>query len=143
MLETKPESWVWLAGVVKQFSDAHWASWKASVLPRLDECIDARLDQYFRVGQSMSHIIFIFSTAEQHGLEKYEPPPPQVTLIFDRANQEWFIAWSYRNLLFSSPDRQDAVNAETAFPVLKSYLADLWRESRPNEPLPAPLATRV
>src|SRR5713101_7029524 len=143
MLETKPESWVWLAGVVKQFSDAHWASWKASVTPLLDECIDARLDQYFRVGQSMSHIIFIFSTAEQHGLEKYEPHPPRVTLIFDRANQEWFIAWSYRNLLFSSPDRQDAVNAESAFPVLKSYLADRWRESRPNEPLPAPLATRV
>jgi hypothetical protein len=85
----------------------------------------------------MTHIIF--STAEEHGLEKYDRLP-RVTLRFDTAKGEWFIAWSYYNLHSSQPDRQEAVNAETAFAVLKSYLVDLWRETHAGEHLPAPLA---
>ena len=139
MHSTKQESWVWMAGWVEQMPNVHWAPWKAFILPLVRSCVDVGLDQYFRVGQSMSDIIF--STAEQHGLEKYNPPLPRVTLTFDRAKQQWFVAWSYRFLLSVEPDRKDPVNAENVFPVLKSYLADLWRETRPNEALPAPLAT--
>ena len=140
MLETNEESWVWLMGWVEQLPEGHpnWISFSAFVSPLLQACVEAGLDRYFRAGQSMSHVIF--STAEEHRLEKYDPPPPRVTLRLDAANQQWLIAWSYKNLHFSKADRESPVNSETAFAVLKAYLTDLWRETRPDESLPASLA---
>ena len=103
--------------------------------------MDAGLDKYFRVGQSMTHIVF--STAEQHGLEQYNPPPPRITLLHERPSDEWFIAWSHLNLIVrpEAAERKTKINAENAVPVLKSYLTDLWRETRPDDALPPPLAT--
>jgi hypothetical protein len=87
----------------------------------------------------MSHIVF--STAEEHELEKYYSRPPRVTLRFDSAKQQWFIARSYRNLHFSKPNREQQVNSATPLAVQESYLVDLWRETRPDEALPESLAT--
>ena len=86
----------------------------------------------------MSHIIF--STAENHGLEKYNPSPPRVTLFHDRKTNQWFIAWSHLNLARpEAVERQNSVTSETVVPTLKSYLADLWRETQHGKPLPAAL----
>lgn len=141
MLETKQQSWVWVTEFVKGLPghNAGWTPFAAFVLPILQACVDAGLDQYFRVGQSMAHIIF--STAEEHGLERYNPPPPRITLLHERPSDEWFIAWSRRNLIVrpDAAERKTKINAEDAFPVLKSYLTDLWRETRSGDPLPAPL----
>lgn len=120
--------------------DKSWDSWKGFVLPLLRTCIDAGFDQYFRVGQSMDHIIF--STTDEHRLEKYNPSPLRVTIRSEDKHQRWYVARSYKNIWFFKPDREDPIDSETAFTVLKSYLVDLWRETRPAEPLPEPLASR-
>jgi hypothetical protein len=87
VLETKQGSWVWLAGQVAEFPDnADWTGWKVFVLALLQACIHAGLDRHFRAGMAMHDIIF--STAEEHGLEKYHPPPPRVTLTFNHESQQ-------------------------------------------------------
>jgi hypothetical protein len=138
------KSWNWLAQWVKEMPSNHasWEPWTAFILPLLRTCQDAGLNRYFRVGQSMSHIIF--STAERHGLEQYNPPPPRITLLHESSRDEWFIAWSLLNLMVrpEAAERKTKVNAEDAFPVLKSYLTDLWRETRSSEAIPAPLLTK-
>jgi hypothetical protein len=141
MLDTKQESWAWLVQWVEDMPSHHaiLAPWTAFILPLLQACRDEGLDRYFRVGQSMSHIIF--STAEKHCLEQYDPPPPRVTLIYEPEKRQWSIAWGYQNLWFSKPDRQHLVNSDNAFPTLKKYLADLWRETRLDEAVPPSLPT--
>ena len=141
MLETKQESWVWVIELVYDLPrhNAGWTPFTAFVVPILKACVDVGLNQYFRAGQSMSHIIF--STAEQHGLEQYDPPPPRITLLHERASNEWFIAWSHLNLIVrpEAVERKTRITAQNAVPVLKSYLKDLWRETRPQDALPTAL----
>lgn len=140
-MKTKRESWTWLAEWVESLPkrNADWEPFTEFVMSVLHACMSAGLNEYFRVGQSMSHIIF--STAEEHGLEKYSPPPPRVTLLHDRKTDEWFIAWSHLNLLVrpEAMERQDCVTRETVLPTLKSYLATLWQETQQGKPLPAAL----
>ena len=141
LLRTKQGSWVALMGWVERMpTNQDWAPFKAFVLPLLNGGIEAGLDEYFRVGQSMSHIIF--STAEEHNLEKYEPSPLRITIRPEDNPKRWYVARSYTNLWFSTPEKETSVDSETAFPVLKQYLTDLWRETRPGESLPQPLLSR-
>jgi hypothetical protein len=140
LLATRAGSWIALIGLVEDdFPDKYWASWKEFILPLLRTCVDAGLDQYFRVGQSMSHIIF--STAEEHRLEKYSPSPLRITLRSEDKGQRWYIARSCKNLHFNKPDREDMIDSGTAFITLKSCLSDLWIETRPGYALPGPLAS--
>lgn len=139
MLDTKQETWAWLVQEVEEMPshNATYGPWTAFILPLLLACLNAGLDGYFRVGTSMSHIIF--STAERHGLP---PHVPRVTLMHDPEKQQWSLAWSYQNLWFSKPDRHDLVNSDNAFSILKTYLSDLWRETRPSESIPKSLSTK-
>jgi hypothetical protein len=140
LVATKPGSWIALIKQVEESRrDAGRASWKGFVLPLLQTCIDAGLDQYFRVGQSMDHIIF--STTDEHRLERYDPSPLRITIRSENKYQLWYIARSYKNIWFSKPDHEAPIDSTTAFPALKSCLTDLWRETRPNEALPEPLAS--
>jgi hypothetical protein len=139
LLRTKQGSWVLLVNWVEDQPRYHPDSkpFAAFVLPLLKACLDAGLDEYFRAGQSMSHIIF--STADKHGLD--DPSQLRIT-IKSEDNKHWYVARSYGNLWFAAPDRETSVDADTAFQVLKQYLADLWLETRPGDPIPQPLLPR-
>ena len=95
------------------------------------------LDEYFRVGTSMHDVIF--STADNYGLEQYDPPPPRVTLVYDPSKKQFFVGYSHLPLFSSKPEKQDWVDAGDVVPVLKTYLAELWRETHAHQPLPKAL----
>jgi hypothetical protein len=139
MNETNQQSWRSVVDFVSTFPEPLWSDWKAFVGPLLRTCIDAGLDQHFRAGQSMSQIII--STAKEHGLEKYNPPPPRITLGWNKTegNRQYFVAYSHSNLFSSAPENLTVVNSESAFSVLRSYMAQLWRETEATEALPRAL----
>jgi hypothetical protein len=134
VIENNKASWVYVTRFIEEFPDNDTSlPWKVFVRAVIQASIDAGWNEYFRVGTSVMHIIF--STCERNGLENFTPAPPRVTLGKD-INREMFIALSYSNIWFNEPERKDFVTPKTAFSVLRTYLADLWRETRPAEPLP-------
>ena len=134
VVEDNKASWVQVLHFVDGFPDNEtWRAWKAFIRSVIEAGIEAGLDQYFRAGQSMQHIIF--STCERHGLEQISPAPSRVTLG-EHESARMFVASSHKNLWFHGPEREDAVTSDNAVSVLRSYLADLWRETRPLDPVP-------
>jgi len=75
----------------------------------------------------------IFSTADDV-LEKTTPPPPRITIHWNPQFQ-LMISWSHTNPTLYGAERQHAVTGD-AFPILKPYLIDLWRDTRPTEASP-------
>jgi hypothetical protein len=134
-LDSNEDSWLWVVKEIEEYPNTeYWISYKDFARPVIKAGIDTELHQHFRAGFSMEHIIF--STADRR-LELYDPPIPRVTLIARSAPRQ--IAWSRQNLHFHEPERSQVVDAENAFVVLKSFLIDLWRETRQNENLPKAL----
>src|SRR5215472_16958456 len=126
-------SWADVLSFIEEFpKNETWVDWKKFMGALVREGIEEGLDQYFRAGQSMQHIIF--STCERHGLEHFDPPPPRVTV--GRIESDYFVAWSHRNIWFFEAERRDIVTGENAVSTLRSYLVALWRETRPEEPFP-------
>jgi len=132
-IEGNKASWIEIRDFVEGFPDNEtWESWKDFMRSAIQAASEGGLDRYFRAGQSMQHIIF--STCERHGLENFKPEPPRVTL--GRGKAGMFVAWSHYNIWFSTPERETPVTADNVRSVLRSYLAELWRETRTEDPLP-------
>jgi hypothetical protein len=137
-LNTNEDSWNWVAQEIEEYPDTeYWADYKNFARPVLRDVIDSGLHHHFRAGFSMSHIIV--STADRR-LELYEPKLPHVSLRFEKEKQ---VAWSHANLHFHQAESFEPVNTENVFAILKSFLADLWRETRPNEEAPAALGPDI
>jgi hypothetical protein len=137
------ESWSELLAFVDRLPDeGPWLEWKFLVRPVVVSAISAGIDEYFRAGHSMSHLIF--STAEEHGLERLHPPPPRVALGAER-NRRWyrkwefqlFVAYSHWNIWNGEPERKDFAHPDAALATLEAYLSELWAATRPDEPVPA------
>lgn len=132
IIEKNRASWIAIQLFVDHLSDEAWRDWKRLVVQVIRSGMNAGWDRYFRAGQSLADIIF--STAEQHGLERTSLPPPRVTL--HQRHHEYFVGYSHYLLFSQEPERRDVVTAENVFPVLRSYLITLWQETRPTEPSP-------
>ncbi len=126
------QSWRDLEEFVESLNTAQLLAYRELAQSLLRDCVALRLDRYFRAGQSMWDLIF--STAEQHGLENIDPPPPRVT--FGLRQEGAFVATSDCNLWFNEADRLDDVTSGTAFSVLKLHLKLLWDTTRFDESNP-------
>jgi hypothetical protein len=109
----------------------YWRDYQNFLLPLLRAAIEAGYHHHFRAGGSMSDTVF--STVDRP-LEVFTPKPPRVTLRV--TPEKKYAAYSHASIQFFDPERTEPMIAQNAFSVLTRYLADLWRESKPSEPLP-------
>jgi hypothetical protein len=134
IVENNKASWLHVLRFVDQFPDNEtWRDWKIFMRFVIGAGIEAGLDRHYRAGQSVQHIIF--STCERHGLEDFSPAPPRITLGRSK-DGGMFVAWSHYNVWFRDPEREDSVTSQNVEIVLRRYLSDLWRETRPKDPVP-------
>lgn len=126
-------TWAGLLKSVEQMPDSEfWRGWTPFMRSVIQSGIDAGWDKYFRIGQALDQIIF--STCEQHGLERFSPPPARVTLA--KYQGQYSVAYSHKDVRDTLAERRDVVTSATVLPVLSSYLIALWQETRPTELLP-------
>jgi hypothetical protein len=101
------------------------------------------LDQFFRAGQSMQHLIF--STASRHGLTD----EPRVTVAWPEEDTESAatgavieVSLGRANRWFSAPDRAAVVAGSDGWPVVAQYMGLLWQATRGSASPPAGLFVR-
>lgn len=129
------ESWQDIQGFLAEFPQGDYGSrWTAIVRDTIAALERRGLSPLFRIGQSMHHIIF--STVDKHVLGS----EPRVTLEFDPNEDIVRIAYGFGNLYFSDPASEERVAAVTAVPTILLYLRRLWKETKPDVPLPDALS---
>lgn len=126
-----PESWRQIHEFIASFQDDRcWSTWKLMVTDVVCALEARGLAAYFRIGQSLHHIML--STSEHHGLTS----EPRVTLIFHSKDNSACVAYGCTNLHFSAPLSEDRVPPAEAVPRILHHLRRLWRETRPEYPIP-------
>jgi hypothetical protein len=132
--DTNEESWDKVIEFIQEHPGKdydYWSDYQNFLLPLLRAAMEAGYHHYFRAGGSMSDTVF--STVDRR-LEAFTPRPPHVTLRV--TPEKKFAAYSHANIQFFEPEKTEPMTALSALSVLTTYLADLWRETRPIEPLP-------
>jgi len=130
---TNEESWGQVLASIDRYPDTErWREYKDFLVPLIRAGIEAGYHHYFRAGGSVSDRIF--STVDRR-LEDFTPSPARLTIRVGR--EQKFVALSHCNLHFFEPENLQFITAENALSIFTRYLADLWRETKPSEPLPA------
>jgi histone acetyltransferase (RNA polymerase elongator complex component) len=134
--QDNPESWRDIRSFIAEYPDTKdWIEWKRIARDIVESLASDGLDVSFRIGQSMSHIIF--STLEHHRLER----EPRVTLEIRSAEKKVKIAYSDANLWFNATTDEKVVAASDAPFEVKKMLRRLWTTTRPIQELPDALKT--
>lgn len=132
-----PESWVamteFMAQLAQYPSVAGWARVGATLLT---EGQQRGLDQHFRAGQAMQHLIF--STVPHVGLKDelrvtVAWPADDSSSAASGAMVE--VSLGRTNRWFSAPDRLSVGAAADAWSLVSEYLRALWQETQ-SAPLP-------
>ena len=128
------ESWQDIRRFIAEFpDDDYWSKWKPMVRGVVSDLEARGLSQFFRIGQSMHHIIF--STVNHHRLSS----EPRVTMEFLPKEQIVRVAYSCANLWFNEPVSEDRVAPPLAVSIMLRYLRRLWSETKPETPMPGVL----
>jgi len=135
--DTMPGSWGATADFMAQLAQYPTvAGWAHVCSELLAEGKRRGLDQHFRAGQSMQHMIF--STVSHHGLQ--DELRVTVAIPTDEADSaatgaRLEVSLGRVNRWFAEPERLTIGPAADAWPLLAEYLRDLWRATR-SAPVP-------
>jgi hypothetical protein len=126
-----PESWQQIHEFIASYPDnAVWQDWKQIAREIISALESLELVSKFRIGQSMSHIIF--STLNNHRVFG----EPHVTLSIHAKQKTVRVAYSRTNLHFNSSISEDTYPVATAIPGILNYLRRLWNETKPESLIP-------
>jgi ABC-type branched-subunit amino acid transport system substrate-binding protein len=132
-----PDPWAAMTGFMAQLAQyppvAGWARVGAQLLAQGQQ---RGLDQHFRAGQSMQHLIF--STVPHSGLQddlRVTVGWPQDDTDSAATGAMVEVSIGRKNRWFSAPDRLHVAAAVDAWPLVAEYLAALWLDTK-NSPLP-------
>jgi hypothetical protein len=128
-----PSSWAYVFSQFDEYpNDAVWHAYKKNMKELLDRCIAENLHEDFRAGMAMHDVIF--STAARHGLKNREP---QVALSYTSSKAEFYVAYATRALVWGDPISIETVRGvNAAHDLVKQYLLRLWKETKPDLPIP-------
>jgi len=122
-------SWDAVTAYIEQYpDDSNWGAWKKLARKFIREGISLGLNQYFRAGQGMHHLLF--STLDHHGLLD----EPRVTVVF-HPEDELRIIYSKTNLHFHTNELECLLPYAEGFSAFKKNLSQLWTATV-SEPLP-------
>jgi hypothetical protein len=110
-----------------------WIEWKRIAHDLVESLASDGLDASFRIGQSMSHIIF--STIDHHRLER----EPRITIEIKGATKEVRIAYCDANIWFNGSIEEKIVSESEALLEMKIALRKLWNATKPTDELPKSL----
>ena len=130
-----PESWSRISQGINEYPDDQiWRSWKLIAHDTVNALQSHGLAELFRIGQSMHHIVI--STKSEHRLTG----EPSVTLAIDAKRSTIRVAYGTGNLWFDEPLVETTCQIGDAVPAILTYLARLWRETKPEIELPRQIA---
>lgn len=127
------DSWRRIRELIDLMVEIGWKEWRPIANQLLDALANEGLDRSFRVGLSMSHIIF--STIDRHGLTD----EPRVTLVIYPAEETVTISYSKTHSLFGPAIEIKKVSMSEAIAELKRMLRRLWEATKPVSEMPAAL----
>lgn len=126
-----PTSWRDVLQFLEEFPDDQtWSTYKKDMRVIIERGIAAKLDDFFRAGTSMHHILF--STLPHHGLRG-----ENFVTLTRKKDGHFVVSYSQRHIEFYPPISQEAATTpEQAFALLRGFLLRLWKDTKPNEQAP-------
>jgi len=122
-------SWHALIASIREHPDNdYWILWKQLAMRFVQKAVDSGLNNYFRAGRSMNHLVF--STLDRNGLRD----EPRVTIVI-RTKSEIQIAYGNSNRLFGSPELEYTLPLEEGFSTFRRFLHQLWTATI-SDPIP-------
>jgi hypothetical protein len=116
---------------IEEFSDdATWPDWKQIARNIVTSLESMGLISQFRIGQSMSNIIF--STLDHHQVFGHR----HVTISMRPDEKTVHVAYSTKSILFKSFIAEDTYPVAEVIPDILSYLRRLWIDTKPELPIP-------
>jgi hypothetical protein len=129
--KNNPESWQQIYKFIEEYpNDAIWSDWKQIARNIISSLESLGLSSEFRIGQSMSHIIF--STLDHHQVFGH----PHVTISIRPNEKTVRVAYSTKNIHFNSSIAEDVYSVAAVIPGILSYLRRLWIDTKSESAIP-------
>lgn len=126
------ESWSDIGQFIEDFPDATWLEWKRLARRFVQYGLDRNFNRHFRVGQSMSNLVF--STQDRHGCHN----EPRIMVTLRPPDALKLVYWPGIPAIKGDLELEYELHWDEAMPTFRRFLNHLW-ETTMTDPLPSDL----